>query len=100
MKKSGPEGTKHNPKFDAFVSRSMSYKSIAEAFLAKLPGHLLEHLDVNNFKQNESLDTNEELVVHRKDKTLQVTMQDGSVLIVHIEHQSTPEFMMLIRFLY
>ncbi|MEM7383226.1 MAG: Rpn family recombination-promoting nuclease/putative transposase, partial [Bacteroidota bacterium] len=46
------------------------------------------------------LDTNEELVVHRKDKTLQVTMQDGSVLIVHIEHQSTPEFMMLIRFLY
>ena len=91
---------KTQPLYNAFFARSLQYRVIMEAFLDTLPEPLRSQIDRDTLVRSDSVGINEELKEHRQDITYRVRLRNGGILVIRIEHQSSPDGSMLIRFLH
>ena len=91
---------KTQPLYNAFFARSLQYRVIMEAFLDTLPEPLRSQIDRDTLVRSDSVGINEELKEHRQDITYRVRLLNGGILVIRIEHQSSPDGSMLIRFLH
>jgi predicted transposase YdaD len=89
-------------KHDEFFSRSLEYIALAKAFIqVHIPDHLKHLIDIENISREDRTDTNRDLNKGHRDIIYTVPLKnkaDGA-LIVAIEHQSSKDKMMPIRFL-
>ena len=84
--------------YNSFLARSLQYRVIMEAFLQKLPEPFRSQIDLDTLTRSDTVGINEELEEHRQDITYRVRLQDGSILVIRIEHQSSPDGSMFTRF--
>ena len=83
----------------AFLARSLQHRDIMESFLQNLPEPLRSQIDFNTLIRSDTVGINEALEEHRQDITYRVRLLNGSILVIRIEHQSSPDGSMLTRFL-
>ena len=88
------------PFFDAFVSASLEQMPIFKSLIKHhLPKHLLKLIDLKTLRRNDRVNTNPKVKKHRGDISYKVDFKTGGTLIIHLEHQSTPDILMPFRFL-
>ena len=62
-----------------------------EAFLQKLPEPFRSQIDLDTLTRSDSVGINEKLEEHRQDVTYRARLLDGGILVIRIEHQSSPD---------
>ena len=87
------------PLYNAFLARSLQHRVIMEAFLQNLPEPLPSQIDFNTLIRSDTVGINQALEEHRQDITYRARLLNGSILVIRIEHQSSPDGSMLTRFL-
>jgi hypothetical protein len=85
-----------------FFSRSLEHTDLAKAFIqTHIPSHLKYLIDIENISRTDRTNTNRDLSKHHRDTIYRVPLKnkaDGS-LIVAIEHQSSENKILPIRYL-
>ena len=79
------------PIFDAWFSKSLIKRH--------LPKSLRKLVDLETLRRNDRVNTNPNVKTHRGDISYKVDFKTGGTLIIHLEHQSTPDILMPFRFL-
>ena len=88
-------------KYDPFFSRSMEHPHIARTlFKQALPEHLLQPADLDTLVRMDRTNTDKKLAQRRRDIVYKAQMEDEIALLIGAEHQSQPDIMMPVRFLY
>ena len=88
-------------KYDPFFSRSLEHKPIAQSFFKQhLPADITPLVDFDTFNRIDRTNTDEKLAKRHKDITYEAQMEGEIALLACAEHQSQPDIMMPIRFLY
>ena len=88
------------PIFDPFVSGSLEQIPIFKSLIKQhLPKSLLKLLDLKTLRRNDRVNTNLKVKKHCGDISYTVDFKTGGTLIIHLEHQSTPDILMPFRFL-
>ena len=88
------------PIHDPFVSLSLEQPIIFQSLLKHhMPKGLLKLLDLKTLRRNDRVNTNSKVKTHRGDSSYKVDFKTGGTLIIHLEHQSTPDILMPFRFL-
>ena len=88
------------PIFDAFVSWNLEQIPIFKSLIKQhLPKYLLKVLDLKTLRRNDRVNTNSKVKKHYGDISYAVNFKTGGTLIIHLEHQSTPQTLMIFRFL-
>ena len=87
------------PLYNAFLAKSLQHRAIMESFLQNLPEPLRSQIDFNTLIRSDTVGINEALEEHRQDITYRARLLNGSILVIRIEHQSSPDGSMLTRFL-
>ena len=86
--------------YNSFFARSLQHRAIMEAFLQKLPEPFRSQIDLDTLTRSDSVGINEKLEEHRQDVTYRARLRDGGILVIRIEHQSSPDGSMLTRLLH
>jgi len=85
---------------DPFVSLSLEKAIIFQSLLKHhMPKGLLKLIDLKTLRRNDRVNTNSKVKTHRGDSSYKVDFKTGGTLIIHLEHQSTPDILMPFRFL-
>ena len=88
------------PIHDPFVSLSLEKPIIFQSLLKHhMPKALLKLIDLKTLRRNDRVNTNSKVKTHRGDSSYKVDFKTGGTLIIHLEHQSTPDILMPFRFL-
>ena len=88
------------PLYNAFLAKSLQHRAIMESFLQHLPEPLRSQIDFNTLIRSDTVGINEALEEHRQDITYRARLLNGSILVIRIEHQSSPDGSMLTRLLH
>ncbi len=88
-------------KFDRFFSESMEHLPIARAFFKQhLPVYVLALIDLDTLRRLDRTKTHEKLDQRRRDIVYVVKMKDGRLLLFCVEHQSSADLTMPLRFMH
>ena len=88
------------PTFDPFVSLSLEQFPIFKSIIKQhIPKYLKKLLDLETLRRNDRVNTNPKVKTNRGDISYKVDFKTGGTLIIHLEHQSTPDILMPFRFL-
>ena len=87
-------------KHDQFFSRSLEHLDLAKQFIKiHLPVHFKHLIDIENISRLDRTNTDRSLSKHHRDIIYLVPLKTGGSLIVAIEHQSSEDKTITIRYL-
>ena len=87
-------------KYDSFFSQSMEIPSIAKAFFRHaLPSKILQLVDLSDLTRVDRVHTSAKLEQGRRDIVYELPTVNGGTLLACVEHQSSADTTMAIRFL-